>query len=455
MIDKCAARRQRLVKIAIAVGVTVAFATTACSSSGGGSPTGGGASSATQSDIAAALQKDTTITFWGWAPQTKDVVAAFEKAYPKVKVKLLNVGSNATEYTKLQNVIKASSGIPDVAQLEYMVLPQFALGKSLVDLNKYGVSSIADKFTKSTWSQAHVGDALYGMPQDSGPLAMFYRQDVFAQYGLTVPKTWDEYLADAKKLHTADPSKFIAADSGDASFTNSMIWQAGGTPYTVSGSKISVNLGDKGSTKWADMWSQLVHAGLVDTKAAIWSPDWLSGLANGKYATWIAGGWGAGSLINHVPTASGKWRVAPIPQYSADVTASAEHGGSTMAVLTASNNKLAAIGFAQWFSTNPGANKIWVEEGGFPSQTGVLESSGWINKPVSYFGDQEINKVFKDSSKAVLPGWQYLPFTLYANSIYGDTVGRAFANKSGIASGLAAWQRTIISYGNGQGFTVK
>jgi multiple sugar transport system substrate-binding protein len=71
MIDKCAARRQRLVKIAIAVGVTVAFATTACSSSGGGSPTGGGASAATQSDIAAALQKDTTITFWGWAPQTQ------------------------------------------------------------------------------------------------------------------------------------------------------------------------------------------------------------------------------------------------------------------------------------------------------------------------------------------------------------------------------------------------
>ncbi len=53
----------------------------------------------------------------------------------------------------------------------------------------------------------HGGDGLYGLPQDSGPMALFYNQEVFDEHnGLEVPTTWDEYVAAAEKLKTADPS---------------------------------------------------------------------------------------------------------------------------------------------------------------------------------------------------------------------------------------------------------
>ena len=47
----------------------------------------------------------------------------------------------------------------------------------------------------------------------------------------TVPTTWDEYVADAKKLHAANPKEYITSDTGDPGFATSMIWQAGGKPF--------------------------------------------------------------------------------------------------------------------------------------------------------------------------------------------------------------------------------
>ena len=48
----------------------------------------------------------------------------------------------------------------------------------------------------------------------------------------------------------------------------------------------------------------------------------------------------------------------------------------------------------------------------------------------------------------------YLPFQVYANSIFGDTVGQSYADKSDLNAGLTGWQKAIVEYGNEQGFTV-
>ena len=68
-------------------------------------------------------------------------------------------------------------------------------------------------------------------------MALFYNKAVFDQYGIAVPTTWDEYVAAAKKLHAADPTTYITNDTGDAGFTTSMIWQAGGQPFPTDGTE--------------------------------------------------------------------------------------------------------------------------------------------------------------------------------------------------------------------------
>ena len=54
----------------------------------------------------------------------------------------------------------------------------------------------------------------------------------------------------------------------------------------------------------------------------------------------------------------------------------------------------------------------------------------------------------------VLTGWSYLPFQVYANSIFANTVGQAYTGKSSLSAGLQAWQQQSATYGTQQGFSI-
>ncbi|MGH1525897.1 ABC transporter substrate-binding protein [Leifsonia sp. L25] len=439
-------RNLRRITTAVVASAVIGASLAACSSGSGSS--GGGSAS----DIDAALKQGGTITYWSWTPSAEAQVAAFEKAYPKVKVKLVNAGTNTTEYTKLQNAVKAGSGAPDVAQVEYYAIPQFALSDSLVDLTKYGFDSLKSDYTPGPWGSVNVGGKLVGLPQDSGPMAMFYNKTVFDKYGLTVPKTWDEYVADAQKLHAADPTKYITSDSGDSGFTTSMMWQAGGRPFQVNGTKVSINLQDEGSKKWTGTWDKLVQGKLLSTVPG-WSDDWFKALGNGSIATLVTGAWMPGVLESSVKDGSGQWRVAPTPTYDGTPTNS-ENGGGAQVVMKQSKNQALAAGFLKWLNNDPASIKVFLASGGFPSTTKDLNSSDFLAQAPAYFGGQKINEVLVDGAKNVSSGWQYLPFQVYANSIYGDTVGQSYTSNSSLNPGLQAWQKALVGYGNQQGFTV-
>lgn len=435
---------RRLASVAFA-GAVVSAALVGCSSSG----TGG--TSATGVD--AALKQGGTITYWTWTPAAKAQVAAFEKAYPKVHVKLVNAGTNTTEYTKLQNAVKAGKGAPDVAQIEYYALPQFALSNSLVDLKQFGFDKLKKDFSSGPWNNVNVQGKLVGLPQDSGPMALFYNKTVFDRYGIAVPKTWAEYADAAKKLHAANPNAYITSDNGDPGFATSMIWQAGGHPFTVNGTKVTINLQDAGTKKFTGVWNGLVENKLLSQTPA-WTNDWYKGLGNGDIASLITGAWMPGVLESSVPQASGQWAVAPIPTYDG-TAANAENGGSSEAVMKQSKNQALAAGFLRWLNDSKQSVDIFVKSGGgFPSTVAAQNSDSFLNQAPAYFGGQKINKVLVAGAKNVLPGWQYLPYEVYANSIFADTVGQSYSSATSLDSGLLAWQKQLVSYGNQQGFKV-
>lgn len=450
--------RSRIARTAAgaAAGLALAAALAACSSSGSGSgpgAAGGPPASASASSLAAALQRPATLTWWAWAPQDKDIVAAFEKKYPKVKVNLVNAGTGTTEYTKLQNAIKAGSGVPDIAQVEYYALPQFALGGALANLAADGLGSDQGQFSSAVWGSVNVNGELVGLPQDTGPMTLWYNKAVFDRYHLTVPATWAQYAADAKKLHAANPREYITADTGDPGFVTSMIWAAGGRPYVTSGTKnVTINLADAGTRKFVSMWSPLVSGGLVAPITA-WSSQWYQGLGNGDIASLVTGGWMGVDLETGVPSGKGQWQVAPMPQWTAGQAVTSENGGSSNAVLSASKNQAAAAAFLQFISTGQGA-RISAASGDFPASTTILNSASWQDQRPAYFGGQRVNKVLAQASGDVLPGWSYLPFQVYANSIFPGTVGQAYTGKSTLSAGLRAWQQQSASYGTQEGFSV-
>jgi multiple sugar transport system substrate-binding protein len=430
----------------------VALAAALAAGCSSGSPAGPAAATGNQDSVDAALKAGGQITYWSWTPSAKDQVAAFEKEYPNVKVNYVNAGTNKEEYTKLQNAIKAGSGGPDVAQIEYYALPQFALTDSLANLDQYGFAAFEKDYSASTWSSVRVNNGTYGLPQDSGPMALFYNKEVFDKNAIAVPKTWAEYVAAAKKLHAADPTKYITSDTGDPGFALSMIWQAGGRPFSADGRNVKINLADAGTKKWTSTWNQLIEGKLL-APVKEWSDDWFRALGDGTVASLVTGAWMPGNFQSSVPGGTGKWAVAPMPTYDGQQPVTAENGGSTQSVLKQSANPALAAAFVRWLNHGNGV-KPFIKSGGFPATTADLSSPAFVDQAVPYFGGQKINQVLTQASKDVAKGWTYLPYQTYANSVFSDTVGKAYLSGTGLDAGLAEWQKALVDYGNQQGFTV-
>lgn len=393
---------------------------------------------------------------WAWEPTLEPVAEAFMDAHPDVTIELVNAGTGNDQYTALQNAIAAGSGVPDVAQVEYYALGQFSLVGSLADLSGLGASELDGTFTPGPWNAvSQGGTGVFGLPMDSGPMAMFYNAELFEANGLEVPTTWDQYLEVARELKEKVPGAYMANDTGDAGFTTSMIWQAGGQPYTVDGTSVGIDFTDEGSTKFAELWNQMLTDELV-APISSWSDEWYQGLGDGTIATLTTGAWMPGNFVSGVPGGAGKWRAAPMPQWEEGAEASAENGGSSIAVMEASQNKELAYEFVKYATADEGVG-IRIDGGAFPATVADLESDEFLNAEFEYFGGQTANEVFADSAAAVVEGWTYLPFQVYANSVFNDHVGTAYSSNGAttVAEGLAGWAQASKDYGQQQGFTIE
>ena len=428
----------------VAIAAALALSVAACSSNPAG----------TTSPGTTAPGGRTEITVWAWEPTLKDVVLAFEAANPSIKVNLQNVGGAGDTYTKIDNAIAAGSGAPDIAQIEYYAIGQYAIPGKLADLTQFGADKLKDTFTTGTWNAVTLAGSgkVYGLPSDSGPMALFYNKATFDKAGVTeAPKTWDEYYAAAKKIRALGANYYITTDNGDAGFATSMMWAAGAKPFGVKDQNVTIDLGDAGVVAFAEFWQKMIDEDLINTKVGGWSDDWFKGLADGTIGSLITGAWMPANLIGSAAGASGNFRVAATPVATAGTTANSENGGSSMAVLESSANKEAAYKFLEFNSSGAGV-ALRVKGGNFPSTTAELASADFLGHTDDYFGGQKYNEVLAQAAKDVLPGWSYLPYQVYANSIFGDKVSGAYSGRGTLKDAFKAWQDDLVKHGVEKGF---
>jgi multiple sugar transport system substrate-binding protein len=415
----------------------------------------GGGSSVPAPSASSPSNLKADITFWTWVAGLEPNVAAFNKVYPDVHVTIVNAGQSAAEYAKLRTALKAGQGVPDVAQIEYQLIPTFAKTNDLLDLTPY-TSSIKDLYPAGVWAQITQNGKPYGVPQDTGPMAMMYRDDIFKKYNITPPTTWAEFAADGKKIHAADPNVYMSTFApNDPGWLSAMLWQAGQRAFNIkSASEIGININDAGAKKFAATFGPMIKDGTVSTDPDF-ADSWYKGLAAGKYATWITAGWGPYFMQGNVKASSGQWRVAPIPQYAAGEHLSAAWGGSSDAVLTKSAHPEAAAAFATFINSDPAsANMLVTNQHFFPAVNAVLQDPAFTDQTPEYFGGQKIYQVFSDAAKNVDPSFTFSPFQDVVNQDGQDIVGKAMADKSDLGAAFDSWNKAVTDYATKQGFKV-
>lgn len=265
---------------------------------------------------------------------------------PGVDVKVVNLGSGAAAYTKMMNAIKSGSNVPDIMQIEYQALSQFYTPGNLLDLAPYGFASLKSQYAASAWNSVSVGGKVYGLPQDAGPMVLYYNKKVFDSFGINeAPKTWDEFVTDGEIMQQHDPSVHITSDSGQGNLVVSLHWQAGSHAFKVSGSSVTINLSEKGAQRWAAVWDKLIGEHL-NTTVANQGTEWYQAADKGKMASIISASWLRNTLQTSVKESAGDWRVASMPTYEGK-PASANYGGSSQACICQNEESCVGCRFRQ------------------------------------------------------------------------------------------------------------
>jgi multiple sugar transport system substrate-binding protein len=234
-----------------------------------------------------------------------------------------------------------------------------------------------------------------------------------------------------------------------------LLWQAGSRPFKTNGDQITVGVNDETSKKLGQYWGGLAKEGVISTDADF-TDQWYQGLNRGKYATWLTAAWGPVFLSTSAKDTSGKWRAAPLPQWTAGAQEAGNWGGSTSAVVKTTKNPIAAAKFAEFLNTDPESTMMFAtEQFLFPATKTVLSNPAFTDQKPAFYGGQQVNQVFAGISDTVATDFQWPPFLDQTVNDWDETVGKSLADRTDTVAALDQWQQRITTYAKNQGFKVQ
>lgn len=387
---------------------------------------------------------DVTLEFTTWVPGMENVVKLWNADNPDIQVKVqTGPNGNGGTYQNFFNQIKAGDA-PDLGQVEYDALPNFLVQDGLEDLSACEdvVAAEAD-FVDWTWGQVTLGtDGIYGIPQDSGPMALFYRADLFEANGIPVPTTWDEYRDAAVKIREAGGYITNFSQSDINQFAG-FAWQNNAQWFASDDAGWDVTLTGDATTAVADYWQGLIDDDLVSTVPA-WTDEWNNAYNSGDAWTWPSAVWGANSIASGAPDTAGKWAVAPLPQWEAGDTAAGNWGGSSTAVLKGSEHLYEATKFALWLNTSDEAITALAESASlYPATKDGLDLPVFADG-VEFYDGQKIYDVFSAAALEVSPDFAWGPTMTQTYADVSDGFKAAVSGDGTLADALAAGQTATI-----------
>lgn len=396
---------------------------------------------------------------WIWSSGFDKVVSLFEAAYPNIKIKVGNYGNDT--YPKARTAFKAGTGAPDVLQVEYMMLPSFIATGGLRELSDLGGGSLQSYYVPWVWRQVSPdGKSVYSVPGDSGPFGLMYNKNIFDQYQIEIPKTWDDYAAAAEKLYKASNGKVkignFTATNGD--WFSGLVWAAGGRFFDVKGDSVKQSLNGPVVEKVLTFWANLIKKGYVSTYAYM-TPDFWNALGRGEVASGVEAVWGTGFYSSFLAAEKGGWRVAPLPQWEANKPlVSGNWGGSSYAVTTQSKYPKAAALFCYWLNTSKQAISIyWETQSAFPTDkyaNGIPELHKLDQKPAAFYGGQDVFAEYCAISQGISPDWTWVPWWNYTSDAFPKRVATLISGHATPKQVLDDWQQDSIQHAKNEGFDV-
>ena len=358
---------------------------------------------------------ETEITIWAWNVAAKALVESaksFNQKYPKIKVNVQEYGLAQNVYERYSVILSSGVGVPDIIQIESDYVQTFAETYPQYFFDMNGYIDIEGKVDPSKISTSYDSEGkLVSIPWDSGPVVMFYREDLFNQAGIDINSiiTFEDYILAGEKLKEKFPNITMT-----------------GLPFTQDENLFrcllvankSYYLNNKGEITVASSKAietlQMIKR-LIDEGVAKNTINWDGGIVankNGELASWIMGGWWGGTIKDQMPEMKGKWKIAPIPAFPDGARASSSGGAGLSITASEPIKQAAALEFIKESLMNVDNQLMMYEKYSlFPSYLPTYDDERFL-KSDDYFGD-DFNKILADVTKEI-------PNVIYASKDFAE-----------------------------------
>ncbi|WP_144881442.1 ABC transporter substrate-binding protein [Microbacterium paraoxydans] len=366
-----------------------------------------------------------------------EIVDRWNEEHPDIQVKATKFDGKASDMIlKLETDIKAGNG-PCLAQTGYSEVPQLYV-KGLLEDVAAEAEKYEDHYSAGAFSGMRVGDAIVGLPQDTGPLVYFYNTAEFEALGLDAPATLDDLTAASATAAAA--GKFVTAFTPDEAqnWLSGQAAAAGDTWFSTEGEEWKVDAEGAGSERVAAFWQ-----GLLDGKQTLaterWGEGFTAALNDGSLIGHVGAAWEAGFLLDSLDgtPAEGQWRVAQLPDFGAGAMTGPD-GGSGVSVMKGCENPEAAMEFNDWFNTQ-------VDD--LASQGLVVAAKGEVETPekmLRQFGGQDVLAELGTATENLNDDFPYAPgFSTLANM--NETAAAAAAGTATVADIFTTAQDTAVA----------
>lgn len=348
---------------------------------------------------------DNKVSIWAGESTLKVVEFAAEK-YNEAKgeeavvLEKTNIGAPDI-YQKITTGLQAGgTGLPDLMLVEDSVMPDYLnnFSDNFLDLNELGFDEIKDLFASYKVDAISKEGHTYGFPFDSGPAAVFYRVDYFEEAGVSPAdiKTWEDYVAAAKKVEEATGKKMLAFSYNGEDWVYRILMNQLGTFYVDNDGNAALNSPE--SEKTLNLLLQLKeHAVNINNFS-----EGVAAVVNEEVATIVSGVWYSGTLLSQTPDQAGKWSAFPLPAFEEGGNQAANLGGAGFLVSKGANNPELVYDFMKFFSTNEEVQEYaFTESGLFPSLLSVQESD--VMKEQGDYFTENIWNIFLEELNSIPP----------------------------------------------------
>ncbi|GAA2433298.1 hypothetical protein GCM10010421_22880 [Streptomyces glaucus] len=357
------------------------------------------------------------------------------------RVKATNAaGSDVVTRTIAQAV--AGGNTPDLAGVIVDQFPR-VMGSAIAENLFVDLSDTVRPFEGELLKLApySVDKIPYGLDSDNSITVLYYRQDLFAKYGIPEDlDTWQDLARVGARVYDQHKVSLGMVSTGDnGAIVNGflqLLLQRGGGIFDASGELV---LDSAEAVEVLEFMAQGVRSGFLMSLPDPYGAVCGAALKSGRLAAAAMPNWyNVYGLQANAPEDKGKWRMRTLPRFAGGGHVASILGGTAFCVVKGKPNTEAALELLRRVYLTREGQLLRYHSGGFlPTLKSLYDDPELTSVADDYLGGQRVFDVYR-AAAADLPLYYQAPGMQFLSDLLGGHILQALQGKTSAAAALKA-----------------